>query len=520
MKLHVISSSAQLPLWARQMLDRLLALPGVSWHSWTQVNNSSQPLSFSSRCYQQLDQRVMARNIRIDRLESPVNAPQPSVAQWPISKGTVQIPSSQYELWQKDGIDLVIWLLELAPAVTTTPSKKPIWALTLDGAHLAMHPQAGAHALLHAPHLCETRLLDFAASPPTLLYRSLSAAVTNSLGATRQRALNKAKAFMPRVLEAQLSQRTLTPPVQADQAKPLAPSGLPTGWALLSGVVKRVIANRVERRRHLDQWQIAYTFNSAAHWDRLEQFTFIEPPKEVFWADPMPLYWQDQHWILFEELPFAAPRGHLLAIQVKPDGSHGQPLPLMKRDFHLSYPFVVKVGDALYMVPETSATRRIELHRCVEFPHKWELVTILVDRVNAVDATLHKHTDGRWWMWASVVEEGAERGEELHLYYADQLQGPWLAHSANPVISDIRCARPAGPIMVTETGLVRPAQNSADAYGHHVEWRQIEELTPQTYVERSLGELRPQGNPAWLRIHTVAETDGLKVIDVMVRRPR
>ncbi|WP_374357639.1 hypothetical protein [Pseudoduganella danionis] len=520
MKLHVVSSAPQLPLWARQMLERMLAQANVSWHGWTQVSNAVQAPSFWSRCYQQLDQRAMGRGIKIDRMATPADAPPASVAQWPLVAGAVQIPDAARQAWQTAGIDLVIWLLELPPASADTLHTLPIWGLTLDGSALAMHPQAGAHAMLHAPHLCETRLQDYAASPPTVLYRSLSAAVTNSLGATRQRALSKALAFMPRVLAAQLEQRQFTAPTQADPAGPLSPAPQPGGLTLLSGVVRRVLANRLERRRHLDQWQVAYSFNPTARWDQLEQFTFLEPPKEVFWADPMPLYWQGKHWILFEELPFAALRGHLLAMEVQADGRCGQPQALMSRDFHLSYPFVVKDGEQLYMVPETAATRRVELHRCVEFPGRWELQAVLVDGVNAVDATLHRHSDGRWWMWVSVVEEGAERGEELHLYYADQLLGPWQAHAANPVISDIRCARPAGPIMVTPTGLVRPAQNSADAYGHHIEWRQIQELSPTTYVETSLGDLRPQGNPAWLRMHTVAEADGLKVVDVMVRRAR
>lgn len=518
MKLHVVSSTPQLPLWARQMLERMLATTDVRWHGWTQVSNAAPQPSFWTRCYQQLDRRAMGRGVRIDGLAVPAQAPQAAMATWTVTAGTVQIPAGALQAWREAGIDLVVWLLEFPPTALNTADTPPIWALTLDGQQLAMHPQAGAHAMLHAPHLCETRLLDFAATPPTVLYRSLSAAVTNSLGATRQRALNKAKAFMPRVLAAQLQQHPFTPPIQADLAGPLDSTPQPGGLALLCGVIRRVLANRLERWRYLDQWQIAYTFNPAARWDRLEQFTFLVPPKEVFWADPMPLYWQGKHWILFEELPFAALRGHLLAMEVQADGHCGQPQALMSRDFHLSYPFVVKDGDQLYMVPETSATRRVELHRCVEFPGRWELEAVLVDSVNAVDATLHKHSDGRWWMWVSVVEEGAERGEELHLYYADQLQGPWQAHAANPVISDIRCARPAGPIMVTPTGLVRPAQNSADAYGHHIEWRQIQELSPTSYVETSLGELRPQGNPAWLRMHTVAEADGLKVVDVIVRR--
>ena len=47
------------------------------------------------------------------------------------------------------------------------------------------------------------------------------------------------------------------------------------------------------------------------------------------------------------------------------------------------------------MLPETSGNRTVELYRCVEFPHRWELDRVLMDGVHAVDATLAEH-DRRW----------------------------------------------------------------------------------------------------------------------------
>jgi hypothetical protein len=440
-------------------------------------------------------------------------------ADWRISAAGCHVPQAAQQVWQSSA-DVVIWLLPQPPVWEGgAGAGLPVWLLMLDGLPAAQ-PLAGARCMLQAPHLCETRLLDYSTAQPLLLYRSMSAAVTNSLTATRRRALNKSKAFMARTLAARLAQRTPTPPVQADQPAALSPATPPGGLTLFTGVALRVLQNRRERSQHLDQWQIAYTFDTAPGWDQLERFHFLAPPKSVFWADPMPLAWQDRHWIMFEELPFAAPRGRLLAIEVRPDGSHGEPLPVMECPYHLSYPFMVKDQGQLYMVPETSATRQVELHRCVEFPGKWELEAVLLKGVNAVDTTIYQHGDGRWWMWVSVVEEGAERGEELHLYHAEQLHGPWLAHPANPVVSDIRCARPAGTIMNQNGVLMRPAQNSADGYGRHIEWRRVIELTPERYAEEPAGVLEPKGNPAWLRMHTAAEADGLRVVDVMVRRSR
>jgi len=523
-KIHiqVISAGPLLPSWARAMLDNVLAIEGTHWTGWTQVAGASPGTGMGEGLYQKFDHRLMARGNSIDTLAAPANAPRSVAAGWKTDRTALEVPAQTINTWAAADISLVIWLLPAPPRFTApVPAGLKVWALALGDA-MAAHPFAGSRAMLDAPHLCEVCLYDFASTPPHLLYRSVSAAVTNSLAATRQRALNKGQAFMARCIGVQQAKRTLTPPALSDVATGWrdSVSALPTGLSLLAGVVRRVVLNRLERHRYLDQWQLAFTFDANLAWDALEHFHFIEPPREVFWADPMPLFWQDRHWIIFEELPFAAPCGRLLAIEVHPDGSYGEPLPVMETPHHLSYPFMIKEQDQLLMVPETSATRQVELHRCVGFPGQWELDTVLLSGVNAVDATLWQAPDGHWWMWVSVVEEGAERGEELHIYHAEQLRGPWQAHLENPVVSDIRCARPAGPIMCDTVGLLRPAQDSAAAYGHHIEWRRITTLTPEHYAEQSAGQLAPPPKRAWLRIHTVGVADGLRVLDVMVRRPR
>ncbi|PHV07425.1 hypothetical protein CSQ96_09465 [Janthinobacterium sp. BJB412] len=519
-RLHIVSAGARWPAWARDMVAAMLAQPGAHWQGWTVVPGAAPRPGWGERLYLAFDRKVMAPGLSVDGAVAPPAAPVPTTAEWRATAAGTEVPDAVLRAWRADGVDLVVWLLPRPPVLGAVPAGLAVWALSLDGASLAADPLAGARSVRSAPHLCETRLLDYAATPPAVLYRSVSAAVTNSLAATRRRALKKSQAFMARRLAQRLGRQAAGQPQQADAAAPPAPAAAPGGLALLGHVAARVVRNRVERRRHLDQWQIAFSFDPAVAWERLDRFHFIVPPAAVFWADPMPLYWQQRHWIMFEELPFAAPRGRLLALEVKPDGSHGAPLPVMERPHHLSYPFMLKDGGQLYMVPETSATRRVELYRCVDFPGQWQLEAVLLDGVNAVDTTILRHSDGRWWMWVSVVEEGAERGEELHVYFAEQLAGPWQPHAANPVVSDIRCARPAGPVVADAAGLLRPAQNSAQGYGHHIEWRRITRLTPTEYREEAAGSLQPQGDARWLRMHTVAEADGLKVVDVMVRRAR
>ena len=61
----------------------------------------------------------------------------------------------------------------------------------------------------------------------------------------------------------------------------------------------------------------------------------------------------------------------------------------------------------------------------------------------AVDASLLKH-EGRWWMFYAVIGPDKRDQRELHVAFADSLQGPWTPHAANPVRSANDGARPAG----------------------------------------------------------------------------
>ena len=94
---------------------------------------------------------------------------------------------------------------------------------------------------------------------------------------------------------------------------------------------------------------------------------------------------------------------------------------------HLSYPFVLEHEGEVWMVPETSAAGTIELYRAEAFPHRWTREAVLVEGVEASDATLVQH-DGRWWMLATV-RHGGSFSDTLTAWSAERLTGP---SSSNP----------------------------------------------------------------------------------------
>ena len=39
-------------------------------------------------------------------------------------------------------------------------------------------------------------------------------------------------------------------------------------------------------------------------------------------------------------------------------------------DYHLSFPYVFKEDENIFLMPETSQNNRLEIYKCVDFPAK------------------------------------------------------------------------------------------------------------------------------------------------------
>lgn len=201
------------------------------------------------------------------------------------------------------------------------------------------------------------------------------------------------------------------------------------------------------------------------------------------------------------------------------DGTHEEPVTVLERPYHLSYPFVFESKGEYYMVPETMENRTIEAYRCVEFPYKWEFYKTLMYDVDAVDATI-LYFDQRWWLFTNIREHpGISTADELFLFHSDDpLGNNWTPHPMNPVVSDVRSARPAGRIFEHEGRIYRPSQNSSGGYGRALCLNRIERLTESEYLERQVSWAEPNWDKDIVGLHTFNNEARLTMIDAKLRR--
>ena len=307
---------------------------------------------------------------------------------------------------------------------------------------------------------------------------------------------------------------------------------LPTNGEMLVSMARkggRFVRSRLGRAGSFLQWFVAYRFDDATDFagdvphPAPDGLRYIVPPRDRFWADPFPVYYGDRYYIFVEQYLYQQQRAHIAVLELGRDGKWTPPVPVLERQYHLSYPFVFQWHGDYFMCPESKASGAVELYRAKAFPFVWELEATLLPDVRAVDPTLVE-IGGRWWMFANVarvdLSEPSAWDDELHLFYAPTPLGPWTPHRRNPVKANLRGARPAGRLFRLNGELYRPAQDCSERYGGAMTINRIVRIDPDEYREVVVSEIRPQWTAGLLRTHTINAARGLTVVDGQLRRRR
>ncbi len=221
-------------------------------------------------------------------------------------------------------------------------------------------------------------------------------------------------------------------------------------------------------------------------------------PRWSYYADPFLWRYGDQTWLLAEEFLYAEHTARLVALPIDRERRAGAAEPVHLAGVvaaHRSFPFLFAAEDRLYLLPESSALRAVDLFVSEEFPRRWRWVRRLLDGIDAADSTLLPHA-GRWWLFTSVrPHSGAPR--TLAIYHtADLLTGEWEAHPINAArryadapFSSGRCA--GAFVRAPDGSWLRPVQWSRRYYGQGLRFMKIETLTPTEFQETEFTDNHP-----------------------------
>jgi hypothetical protein len=385
-------------------------------------------------------------------------------------------------------------------------------------------PPGGAEMLLAKP-LTVTQLVATVGTDRQVIGQVVSRVDRLSLRRGARGHVVKLPSLVARTIAMVRARRALPEPTieahtngaaEAPQAT-LGPATISLG---LSRVVTSYARNLLRRKVTPLRWVVAVAEGSRdPRGDDGLAFRFLDPPEGLDWADPFPLDTPQGGLLFVEEYVRAAHRGRLAVVELddSPRGWRSVET-ILDLPTHLSYPLVFQYADNWYLLPEQAATGGLELYMAEDFPTTWRWHSTALDRP-ASDATVAE-IDGRWWMFTAIKPKGGTAADELHVFHAATPLGPWTPHAHNPVLSDIRYARPAGRVYRHDDAWFRVAQDGAVSYGHSIVIIRIDRLEPDAYQETVVDVIRPDWAPGLMATHTINRTPTLTVVDAIRGEPR
>jgi len=422
------------------------------------------------------------------------------------------------ELAVPAGVDVLMQLGSAAP----TPAHLAVahfglWRFDADPTHLLDGLPIGFWDVMGGRETVTTalRVQRQPGAPGLLIHRRTSATALGSVAHTAMQALWRQAGD----LAIAFGQLAVLGPEVLDQlpAVPAIPARAVPGTLRAAALWARHTARVAGRWAALRGGRYQWHLLAAASGDDprgeldLGRYRPLLPPPDRLWADPFPVVHDGRTFVFIEEQLFAEPFGHVSVLELHPDRTLSTPRAVLRRPYHLSYPFVFRWAEQWYLLPESFDGGRLELLRAKHFPYEWETDRILLEEAVA-DATMAQ-IEGQWWMFAAKMPAPGLDCDELHLYRGPSPLGPWTAHPRNPVRRDVSTSRPAGRLVFHDGHWWRPVQDGSKRYGYAIRWHRILRLDDEG-LEEDLGPVvLPVVRRGLLAVHTMNTADGVSLVD-------
>lgn len=319
-----------------------------------------------------------------------------------------------------------------------------------------------------------------------------------------------------------------TPPVGPERSRAAGPVPAPASTLRIAAFSLRALRGKVldRLRRRVaegERWRVGVRkLDGPTSLDLgrvpAEGFDWLRDDGARFYADPVMFQHDGRTWVFVEEFPFATRKGIISVCEIRADGRLGDIRPVLEEPHHLSYPHLFRWRGEIWMMPESSESRDVALYRATDFPFAWRRERALIDGVALADATLFRD-EARFWLFAATSDTpGASSWDALSLFHAADLDRAFVPHPLNPVLVDVRAARPAGRLIRRDGVVIRTAQDCAGGYGAGISVAEVRRLDLEGYRQEVVGQLRAPA--AWKAsgLHTLDVVGGYEAVDALSAR--
>lgn len=286
------------------------------------------------------------------------------------------------------------------------------------------------------------------------------------------------------------------------------------------GLAKTLLSKVLERILYRTGWLVLVRRRGPGQeWPRdLAGFRPVDAPSGRFYADPFVVDTDVGPRLYVEDCPDAAHHGRISTLSMAADGRWTFERVVLDDLEHRAYPHALSTDLGLLLTADSGRSGGVDFFLDHGSGGLERIGSCLQD-VPASDPSLLWHA-GRYWLFVTVTRHGMSPWDELHLYSAKTLAGPWDSHSRNPVVADVRRARPAGRIFRRGEVWIRPGQDCSMVYGGRIVLSAITTLTPADYQEHEVGSIEPEGIPGVTRTHTYTFDGSVEALDGYRRVPR
>jgi hypothetical protein len=301
-------------------------------------------------------------------------------------------------------------------------------------------------------------------------------------------------------------------------AKPPRPAPLGFFAASLAAAARRRLRKLVAREGHwrvgLRPLRLGEIAETTLDWRRDPLWRWVPDDRGRYFADPFLFEENGVAYVFCEEFPYATQKGIISVFALDAAGVPGPARVVLEQPYHLSYPGVFRHGGQIFMMPESSANRTLEVYRADPFPYRWTLDRVILDGVEISDATAFEAA-GAWWLTGATNEPGTSTWDCLSLFSGPGPLGPWTPSGDGPVLVDASAARPAGSVFRRGGELWRPAQDCTQGYGSGLALCRIDDVGHGTLRQTVMRRWKPPGG-----MHTFNASDRFAAIDTVGDRAR
>lgn len=190
---------------------------------------------------------------------------------------------------------------------------------------------------------------------------------------------------------------------------------------------------------------------------------------------------------------------------------------------HLSYPCTFEIDGTVYMIPETTTKKTVELYRAIDFPFKWEYVANLLSGDEYADSTYYAD-EAIKLLLTFQQDNGNGSITKRKVNNAKDIVMGKLCEYASEEYSFSDQSRGGGKLFNYKNKLIRPAQDCSKEYGYALNFFEVC-LENSFYSEKQLAKVTPDlirtdFDKTIIGIHTYALTDDYEIIDVKFDDPR